>query len=107
MQPEPAGLVAGAKLQARPEIEQDIGGLRDDELAGLQERRRERRVLVAPAVHHRQHAVHAGFAARDVVVSGAGILQRQPHEFAAALDFRPVEQLIAHGELPAVCRRAF
>jgi hypothetical protein len=96
MQPKPAGLVAGRKLQPRPKIKQDLGHLRDDELARLQERRRERRMLVAPAVHHRQHAVHAGLRAGDVIVSGAGVLQRQPHEFAAALDSRPIEQLIAH-----------
>ena len=50
MQPEPAGLLARGKLQARPEIEQDIGGLRDDELARLQERRREGACLSLPFI---------------------------------------------------------
>ena len=97
VQPEPVRLQAWRKLQARAEIEQNLGGLCDHQLAGLEERRREGRALLAAAVHHRHHFIHAGFRPRNVVVSGAGILQRQTHEFASALDLRPIKQLVAHG----------
>ena len=80
---------------ARAEIEQDIGGLPDHQLAGFQERRRERRRR-SPASIIRAHRRHAACAARDVVVPGAGVLQREPDIFAAALDARPVIEFIAH-----------
>ena len=95
MQPEPVGLRTGAEFQLRPEKMQNLGDLRDHQFAGLEERRREGRAFFAP-VHHRHHAVHAARLARNVIVGRAGILERQPHEFAAALDAGPVEQLIAH-----------
>ena len=41
MRPEPPCLVARCEFQVRPEIEQDVCGLRDNELAGLEERRGE------------------------------------------------------------------
>src|SRR5262249_8213674 len=50
MQPQPRGLVARRKRKPRAEIKEDIGGLADDELAGLQERRRVGRALDAFAV---------------------------------------------------------
>src|SRR5215831_6926225 len=105
MQPEPARLVARRKLQARPETEQNIGDLRDHQLSRLEKWRREWRTLVARAVHHRHHLVHAARLARDIVIGCAGIFQREPDEFAAALNFRPIEQLIAHGTTPAADMR--
>ena len=96
MQPETARFVARSELQARSEVKQNIGGLRDHQLACFEKRRRKRRAFVASTVHHREHAVHAAGFARDIVIGRAGIFKREPDEFAAALNFRPIEQLIAH-----------
>jgi len=35
MRPEPSGLVARCEVEVRPEIEQDVRGLRHNELAGF------------------------------------------------------------------------
>ena len=102
MRPQPARLVARRQPEARAEIEQDVGGLADDELAGLEERRRERRARDARAVdelHHRRHAALAA-PARHVDIVGAGLFQRQAHELAAPLDRRPVVELVAHLSAP-------
>ncbi len=50
VRPQPHGLVARREPMARAEKEQDVRGLADDELAALEERRRERRMLDALAV---------------------------------------------------------
>ena len=90
---------------ARAEIEQDVGGLADHELAGLEERRRKRRRALSRP-HHLHHRSHAVAAARHVGIGGAGLLQREPDIFAAALNGRPVIELIAHRRfLRASCNR--
>ena len=98
MHPQPPRLVARRKPEAPAEIEQDVGGLADDELAGLEERRRERRARDARAVdelHHRRHAALAA-PARHVDIVGARLFQREPDELAAPLDRRPVIEFVAH-----------
>jgi hypothetical protein len=84
------------------EIEQDVGGLGDHELACLEERRRERRRAVARLhhLHHRRHAI----VPRYVVIGRAGILQREADIFAASLDHRPVIELVAHRRSPHMQR---
>jgi hypothetical protein len=77
VRPKPCRFVARRQIQARAEIKQDICGLRDDELAGFEERWRERRsraALVIDDLHHRRHAGLA-FAARDIDIVGAAFLQ--------------------------------
>ena len=104
MRPQPAGLVAGTEIEARAEIEKNVGGLRDDEAAGFQKRRRigrARGALVFKKLHHCRHAAFAGTAG-NVDVVGAGLFERQPDELAAALNGRPVVKLIAHGSAPAL-----
>jgi hypothetical protein len=98
MGPQPHRLVARRKPLACAEVEQDVGGLADHELAALEERRRERRMLDAPAVEQLHHRGHAGSTrlARDVDVIGAALFEREAHEFAASLDRGPVVKLIAH-----------
>src|SRR5450631_4520302 len=81
---------------ARSEIEQDVGGLPDHELSGSKKRRREWRRALA-RLHHFHHRRHAAVAARDIGMIGAGLLQREPDIFAAALDARPVIEFVAHG----------
>jgi len=83
------------KTMAVAKEQQDVGGLADDAAAGLEERRREGR-RVAVRLQHRRHRGDA-LLARDVAIGCAGLLQREPHIFAAALDHRPVIQLVAHG----------
>src|SRR4051812_47498821 len=80
---------------ARTQIEQDVGSLPDHQPAGFQKRRREWRPVAL--LDHARHRRHAARAARDVVIRGAGIFQREPDIFATALDGRPVIQLVAHG----------
>src|ERR1700756_3713323 len=102
MHPQPSGLVARRKAEPPAEIKQDVGGLADDELAGLEERRRKRRTRAASALdefHHRGNAALAG-PARHVDVVGARLLQCEADELAAALDRRPVIELVAH----EICR---
>src|SRR5215469_3207407 len=96
MQPKTARLVTRRKFQARTEVEQNIGNLRDHQFAGLEEWWRERRVLVPPASHHCHHAIHATGFARHIVIGRSGVLKREPDKFAASLNLRPVKQLITH-----------
>ena len=96
MRPQPPGLVLRREAEPRPEIEQDVRGLRDDVLAGFQDRRRERRMLFALALHEGDVRLAAALA-RDVDIVGAGLLQREADEFAAPLDGRPVIEFVAHG----------
>src|SRR5499427_2094225 len=103
MHPQPSGLVAGREAEPPAEVEEDVGGLADDELAGLEERRRKRRTRAASTLdefHHRGNAALAG-PTRHVDVVGARLLQCEADELAAPLDRRPVIELIAHGGGPS------
>src|SRR5215471_11314797 len=103
MHPQPSGLVARREAEPPAEIKQDVGGLADDELARLEERRRKGRTRAASALdefHHRGNAALAA-PARHVDVVGARLLQREADELAAALDRRPVIKLVAHGRGPS------
>src|SRR5262249_56086455 len=96
------GRGGGGRAGAAAEVEEDVGGLADDELAGLEERRRKRRTRVASTFdefHHRGNAALAG-PARHVDVVGARLLQCEANELAAPLDRRPVIELVAHGGGP-------
>ena len=93
MQPQPSRFGFRREAMARPEIEQDVGGLPDHEFARFEERRRERRR--AARLHHLRHRAHAALA-RHIGVIGAGLLQREADIFAASLDLRPVIKLITH-----------
>lgn len=97
--PQPAGFVVGREPEPRAEEQQDVRGLPDDYVAGFQERRRERHAFGLRAVHHPRHRGHAHAAARfarDVDVVGVGRFEREPHVFAAALDFGPVIEFVSH-----------
>ena len=97
--PEPARFRFRREAMAGSEIEQDVGGVADHELAGFQERRCKGR-RPALRLHHLQHCVDAARPARDVDIRGARFFQRQPHEFTATLDFGPVIELIGHRRVP-------
>src|SRR5262249_43832556 len=99
--PKPSGLVFRRETVPRAEIEQDVGGLGDQELAGLEERRRKRRMVLPFAFEHRNDRVVAALA-RDVDIVSARLFEREPDVFAAALDLGPVVELVAHGLPP--CR---
>jgi len=86
VRPEPARFALWREAQARPEVEQDIGGLGDDPFPGDQVGQREGRLPLRKGI--------VPGAAQDVRVIGAGVLQRQADEFAAALDFRPVVKAV-------------
>ena len=98
MHPQPSGLVAWRQPETPAEVKENVRGLGDDELAGFEERRREWRARDATAVDELQHRRQAALAAaaRHVDIVGARLLQRQPDEFAAALDRWPVVELVAH-----------
>ncbi len=84
------------QVQRRAEEIQDRGDLCNDLAARLQEWRREGLRTFTAAIEKRLHhriAVHP----RHVDVVGTGILQRQPHELATALDAGPVIQRVLHG----------
>src|SRR6185436_18850695 len=98
MRPQPLALVLRREIEPGPEPKQDVGGLRDDLLAGLQERRGKRGMLLPPAQHRCELALAAALA-RHIDIVGAGFLQREADEFAAPLDRRPIMQFVAHGSL--------
>jgi hypothetical protein len=79
------------------EKEQDVGDVADDQIAGLQKRRSERRHRQPVALHQLAHLRNAVLAAHDVDIVGIGFGQREPDEFAPPLDRRPVIELIGHG----------
>ena len=111
------GLVGGRELEPRPEVEKDVGDMRDDHVAVAQERRREWRERRGPPVEHRGQSGDAAPGPRSRATStygAAGRLERQPHELAAPLDAWPIEELIRHRVLsrspvrltsPAACGR--
>ena len=80
---------------------ENVRGLRDQDVAVLEEGRGKRRMLSARSVHQKLHRRHAAAVARDIDVFGAGLLQGEAHEFAAPLNRRPVIELICHADPPA------
>ena len=73
--------------------------MRDDDLAVAQEGRREGSQRRGAALEHRHQRLDAApgpALARDIDIRRAGRLEREPHELAAPLDARPVEELIGH-----------
>ncbi len=107
MRPEPARVVARREAVPRAEKQQDVRRLPDDLLTRLQERRRERQACHRVAFQQPRHRRHAHPLARrfarDVDVFGFGRLEREPDEFAAALNVRPVVKLVAHAALRVRC----
>ncbi len=89
------------EAELRPEVEQDVRDVRHDQVAILQERRGERDVRLGLAAHQLHHRVGALAvflrAARDIDVFRARIFQREPDEFATALQAVPVIQFVGHG----------
>ena len=80
----------------RPEIEEDIGGLADQQLAGPEKRRRKRRMLDFLAIEQAEHRAFSAGPSGDIDIFGASLFQRQADELAAPLNPVPVIELIAH-----------
>src|SRR5262249_59517583 len=59
MHPQSSGLVAGREVKPAAEVEEDVGGLADDELAGLEERRRKRWTRAASTLDEFHHGGNA------------------------------------------------
>ena len=94
--PQPAGFALRRKTVMRAQKEQDIRGLAEEQLAGLQKGRRKGRVLGRSRLHEHLHLLHAAFASRDIDIIRSRLLEREPHEFAASLYLRPVVELVTH-----------
>src|SRR5690242_11607029 len=94
--PQPARLVRRRQAVMSAEIEQNVGGLADDQLLRLQEGRRERQMLDALAAEQAHHRSLATGLPRNVYVFGPRFLQRQSDELAAPLDAGPIIELISH-----------
>ncbi len=101
VRPQAVGFADARKTKARPEVQQDGRGLPDDDVAIDQERRREGWPHDLRVV---EPVAQCGFAAalrfgqpRHVDIVCAGRLEREPHEFPAALDRGPVVELISSG----------
>ncbi len=92
VQPQPLRLRLRREAEPRSQVVQDQRGLRDDQRAGAQERRRKHLV----ALHLQHHRLHAPRPARDIDVIGARVLEREADEFAPPLDARPVVELVFH-----------
>ena len=55
-----------------------------------------------PPLHHCKHSIHTTRFTGDIIIGSARIFERKPYELTAALDFRPIEQLITHA--CTICR---
>ena len=95
MHPEPPGFRLRRQPVTRAEIEQDVGGLPDYELAGFEKRWGEWRGAAA-RLHHFHHRSRTALA-RDIGIMAAGGLEREPDKFTAALDLGPVIEFVGHG----------
>src|SRR5437870_13419196 len=103
MRPEAARLVFRHEAEAGSEKQEDVRGLRNHQLAGFQERRRERGILHGAAFQKAHHGGHAPLReTADVHVVRAGVLQREPDKLAAALYLGPVIQLVEHVSSPVL-----
>ncbi len=100
VRPQTHGLAFWRKAQARPEVEEDIRGLRDQKFAGFEKRRRERRMFDRAVFHQAHHRRHAARGARHIDVVGARVFEGEANEFTAALDRRPVIKFVAHDKGP-------
>ena len=93
-----ARLILWRKAELGAEIVENVGDMRDDDLAVAQERRRERGLRRA-ALEHRRHPLHAApgpALARDIDIRRARRFEREAHKLAAPLDARPVVELVRH-----------
>src|SRR5262249_25949217 len=94
---QPARLVRRREAELAAEVARDQRALREHDVARAQERRREHEAeLLAQLLHLRD----AALAAADVDVVGTRILEHETRKLAAALDPRPVVELVAHGAEP-------
>ena len=96
-----ACLILRREPELGAEIVENVGDMRDDDLAVAQERRREGGLRRA-AFEFRRHALYAASGAvlpRHIDVIGAGCLERETHELAAPLDARPIIELIRHEKI--------
>jgi hypothetical protein len=96
MRPQPAGLGRRRQAKLTPEIEQDVGGLPDQQRPCLQKGWSKGRTGDLFAI---EQAHHLGFTARlsgDIDIVGAGLFQRHPNEFTSSLNRRPIIQLVSH-----------
>src|SRR5262249_28461172 len=96
MRPEPPGLAGRYQVVAWPEIVEDVGSLGDHQPPRLEIRRGERRTLDLLAIEKAQHHTLSTRLSRDIDIVGCGLFERQPDEFAAALDPGPVIELVTH-----------
>jgi len=100
MGPQQTTFIFGREAVTAAEKQQDVRGLRDDELASFEIRRRERNRAWMRAVERSVERLFAAAfvlgQARDINVRDGCVLERQPHEFAAPLNRRPVMQLVLH-----------
>src|SRR6267378_968653 len=100
VRPEAGFLAFRHQAVARGEPEEDVRRLRDHELPRLEERRRVGHAPLRLAFQEaHQHRNAAPRVSRDIDVFGSRFLQREPHEFSAALYRRPVIELVAHAVL--------
>src|SRR3954468_22956324 len=106
MHPELRGLGLRHKAMAATQIEQDVGDLREHELAGSEEWRR-KRWRAGLRLQQFRHRSHAARLASDVAIGSPDLFQSQPDVFAAALDGGPVVKLVTHETVLAIRRRSY
>src|SRR2546422_11178815 len=107
MCPEPARFAFRYETQPGREELENIGGLRNQELAGFQKRRSKRWMFQRRLFEELHDPGTAKIRiARDVDVIRAGIFQRKANELAAALNGWLIVQFITHGSPPESGRRS-
>ena len=86
-----AASVFGGEPELRREPLQDIGDLEDDLISRANRRRRERGKF--GLLQHIAQCAHAGLT-QDIIIRCARVFEQEAHELTAALDARPVIELI-------------
>src|SRR5206468_2303738 len=100
VRPETRRLALRREAVARGEPQEDVRRLCDHQVPRFQKRRSERQASFGFAFQEaRQRRDAALRRSRDIDVAGARFLQREPHEFPAALYRGPVIEFVAHGVL--------
>src|SRR5688572_4557529 len=96
MRPQAIALPLGRKTELRPEKEQDVRSLPDDETPGPEDRLHETRMLERCFLYEALHRLGA-LLPRDIDVLGLRLLQRQADEFAAPGIGGRVIEFVSHG----------
>ena len=91
----PFGLIFRRETEFGAEVQQDVGDMRDDQIAMFEERRGKGGWGGFP-LHERHHRIGAVRTVRHVGIGDSRLFESQAHEFAAPLQVVPVIEFVFH-----------